>query len=143
MGATIAGSSVPVKILRDGASKTLQVTVEKLAGDKLAKAASATEPAEDALHGVAVADLDLASRAELKVPDRVNGALVSQVQPDSAAYEAGLRAGDVITEINRQPVKNSAQAVAACEKPADKQMLVKVWSHGGSRYVVVDETKAS
>ena len=143
VGATIAGSSVPVKILRDGASKTLQVTVEKLAGDKLAKAASATEPAEDALQGVAVADLDLASRAELKVPERVNGALVSQVQPDSAAYEAGLRAGDVITEINRQPVKNSAQAVAACEKPADKQMLVKVWSHGGSRYVVVDETKAS
>ena len=111
--------------------------------NKLAKASSTTEKGEDALHGVAVAELDRASRAELNVPERVNGALISQVDPDSAAYEAGLRGGDVITEINRKPVKNAEQAVAACEKPADKQTLVKVWSHGGSHYVVVDETKAS
>ena len=143
VGATMPGSAVSLKILRDGASKTLQVTVKELPGDKLAKASSTPEKAEDALHGVAVTELDRASRAELNVPERVNGALISQVEPDSAAYEAGLRGGDVITEINRKPVRNAEQAVAACEKPADKQTLVKVWSHGGSRYVVVDETKAS
>jgi serine protease Do len=140
---TIPGSSVPLKILRDGAGKTLRVTVKELPGDRLAKASSNSDTTKDALHGVAVAELDHASRAELKVPERLNGALISQVAPDSAAYEAGLRGGDVIIEINRKPVKNAEQAVAACEKPADKQTLVKVWSHGGSRYVVVDETKAS
>ena len=143
VGATKAGSSVPLKILRDGASKTLQVTVKELPGDKLAMASSSTDKPEDALHGVGVVDLDRTSRAELDVPERVTGALVSQVEPGSAAYEAGLRTGDVITEINRKPLKNAEQAVAACAKPADKQTLVKVWSHGGSRYVVVDETKAS
>ena len=134
---------MPLKFIRDGASKTLEVTVKELPGDKLAKASSTTDATEDALHGVGVVDLNVASRAELKVPQRINGALVSQVEPDSAAYEAGLRPGDVITEINRKPVKNAEQAVAACEKPADKQTLVRVWSHGGSRYVVVNETKAS
>jgi serine protease Do len=142
VGATIPGASVSVKLLRDGASKTLQVTLKELPGDQLAKAAATTDPTEDALHGVGVVDLDRAQRAELKVPERVNGALVSQVEPDSAAYEAGLRTGDVITEINRKPVKNAEQAVAACAKPADKQTLVKVWSQGGSRFVVVDEPKA-
>ncbi|MHB8520020.1 MAG: DegQ family serine endoprotease [Limisphaerales bacterium] len=142
VGATLPGSSLPIKIIRDGDRKTLQVTVRALPGEMLAKISSTTEKAKDALHGVVVAELDRASRAELNVPERVNGALISQVEPDSAAYEAGLRGGDVITEINRRPVKNAEQAVAACEKPADKQTLVKVWSHGGSRYVVVDETKA-
>jgi serine protease Do len=142
VGATMPGSSVSLKILRDGASKTFQVTVKDLPGDELAKASSTPEKAADALHGVAVAELDGASRAELNVPERVKGALVSQVAPDSAAYEAGLRTGDVITEINRKAVQDAEQAVAACDKAADSQTLVKVRSHGGSRYVVVNETKA-
>ncbi len=143
VGATMPGSSVPVKLLRDGASKTLQVTIKELPSDKLADASSTNDKTKDALHGVGVVDLDRASRAELSVPDRVNGALVSQVETDSAAYEAGLRTGDVITEINRKPIQNAEQALVACEKPADKQTLVKVWSQGGSRYVVVDEPKVS
>jgi len=142
VGGTVPGTSVPVKILRDGESKTLKVTVKELPGDKLAKAGSTTDQTEDALHGVAVADLDRNTRTKLKVPEHVNGALVSQVDENSEAYEAGLREGDVITEINRKPVKNAEQAAAACENATDKRTLVKVWSHGGSRYVVVDESKA-
>mgnify|MGYP002145242000 CR=1 FL=1 len=55
---------------------------------------------------------------------------------------AGLRQGDVILEINRQPVKNAEQATALCEKPANKVTLVKVWSRAGTRFIVVDESKA-
>ena len=142
VGATLPGASVPVKLLRDGASETLQVTVKELPGEKLTQADSTGDQAEDALHGVGVVDLDRSNRAEFNVPERVHGALVSEVEPGSAAYEAGLRTGDVITEINRKPVKDAGQAVAACEKPADKQTLVKVWNHSGNRYVIVDESKA-
>ncbi|HEX6801001.1 MAG TPA: PDZ domain-containing protein, partial [Candidatus Binatia bacterium] len=34
------------------------------------------------------------------------GLVIAAVKPGSAAEEAGLRSGDVITEINRQPIKN-------------------------------------
>ena len=64
------------------------------------------------------------------------------MNPTPPPSEAGLKPGDVIHEINRKPVKNAEEAVVACEKPADKRTLVRVWSHGGSRYVVVDESKA-
>lgn len=141
VGATLPDSSVPVKVLRDGTTTTLTVKVEALPSDKLADNSSSETSAEDALHGVAVTDLDSATRNQLKVPAKINGAVVSQVEEDSAAYEAGIREGDVITEINHVAIKSAEQAVAECSKPSSKRTLVKIWSHGGSRYVVVDQSK--
>ena len=142
VGSTVPGAAVPMTVLRDGKSMSLSVTVKELPGDKLADATPAADKADDALHGVGVADLDQATREKLKMPSQIQGAVVTDVEENSAAYEAGLRQGDVITEINRQPIKNAEQATAACEKPAGKVSLVKIWSHGGSRFVVVDQSKA-
>ena len=142
VGACAPGSSVQVNVLRDGAPKALTVKVEALPGDKLAKNSTPDDNnGEDALHGVAVGDLDANTREQLRIPAKVNGALVTQVNEDSASYAAGIREGDVITEINHVAVKNAEQAVAECAKPGSKRTLVKVWSRGGSRYVVVDQSK--
>ena len=67
---------------------------------------------------------------------------VTEVDPNSAAAEAGLQPGDVIQEINRKSVKTAEEAVTMTEHPADKTTLLRVWRNGGSRFVVVDETKA-
>jgi serine protease Do len=40
--------------------------------------------------------------------ERSAGLVISAVKPGSAADEAGLRSGDVLVEINRQPVNNLA-----------------------------------
>lgn len=142
VGITVPGSAVPMSVMRNGQSMNLTVTVKELPGEKLAEAAPGANKADDALHGVGVADLDQTMREQLKVPSQIKGVVVTQVEEDSAAYEAGLRQGDVITEINHQAIKNAEQATAVCEKPANKVSLVKIWSHGGSRFVVVDESKA-
>ena len=65
--------------------------------------------------------------------------MITEVRPNSAAYEAGLREGDVITEINHQPIKNAQDAVSTTENPTSNETLVKIWSHGGSHYLTVDE----
>jgi serine protease Do len=94
------------------------------------------------LNGVGVGDIDAQTRREFDIPSKVRGALVTSVDPDSAAAEAGLQPGDVILEINREPVKTADDAVKLTENTESKKTLLRVWSQRGSRYVVVDETAA-
>ena len=140
---TAPGESVPVKVLRDGKTRTLQVTVKELPGSEVASNSKKTEgdDATDSLHGVAVGDLNGAAREQFKIPSTVKGVIVMGVEPDSAAHDAGLREGDVIQEINRKPVTSADEAVRMSEKAGSKTTLLRVWSKGGSRYVVVDESK--
>ena len=55
-------------------------------------------------------------------------------------YEAGLRVGDVILEINRQKVRNSRDAIELTRKIKDRALL-RVWSKGGNRFVVIETPK--
>ena len=142
VGETKPGSTVPVKLLRDGATKTLELTVQELPdSEKLARNSGPSESDNGTLNGVTVSDLDRQGRQEFNIPENVKGALITEVQPDSPAAEAGLKPGDVIQEINRQPVKTAEEAVRLTEHPKDKVTLLRIWSNGGSHYVVVDESK--
>ena len=138
------GSNIQIGVNRNGESKTFDVTLTNLPENKVAKTDDeGGNTKSEALAGVGVADLDQNTRAELKIPAQVQGAVITEVAPDSAAYQAGLRTGDVITELNRMPVKNAQDAVAGTEKSAGNQTLVKVWTKGGSHYLTVDESSQS
>jgi serine protease Do len=80
--------------------------------------------------GVEVQTLDqsLADSFKMKAP---NGALVAKVEPDSAAAQAGLKAGDVILEFNGNPIVDAGQLSArvGAAAPGDKASL-KVWRDG-------------
>jgi serine protease Do len=143
---TQPGETVPLKVLRDGSTRDLQVTVKEMPGqERLAKNDNSSGDKDDngTLNGVTVGDLDRQIRRQFDLPANVNGVVVTDVAPDSAAAEAGLKPGDVIQEINRKPVKTADEAVKMTEKSTDnKHTLLRVWSNGGSHFVVVDETKA-
>jgi len=123
--------------------KDFDATLKSMPDTRTAKAPETGGKHEEALAGVGVSDLDQSIRRELNIPANVQGAVVTEVSPDSAAYEAGLRNGDVITEINHQPVRNAQDAIADTTKPTGNQTLVKVWSKDGSHYLTVDESNGS
>ena len=52
-----------------------------------------------------------------------------------------LRAGDVLLEIDRKPIKSAEDAVDVTRTLKTKRVLTLVWTRGSSRYVVVDESK--
>ena len=84
-------------------------------------------------------------RQQLDIPDDIQGALMITVDQDSNSAEAGLQRGDVIVEINRQPVNNADDAVKFCRQAKGDQILLKFWRRigdfAGTHYLSVDNTK--
>jgi serine protease Do len=151
-------SKASLRILRSAeagakpSEKTLTANLGELPAGAMA-GGSQTAPREqrgqssmDSLDGVEVTDLDASTRRHLDIPSSIRGAVVSSVEQDSNAGAAGLRAGDVILEIDRQPVHSSEDAVQLSEKAKGEHILLRIWSKGengpgGTRYLVVDNTK--
>ena len=145
------GTKVPIKVIRDGETKTLDVTLKEFPKDEaLARRGGGNDQngsdressSSDTLDGVTVADIDAQARHQFNLPANLKGALVVQVDENSAAYDKGLREGDIILEINRKQVRTADEAVALCDKAKDKRVLLRVWSRGVTRYLTVDESKA-
>jgi len=143
VGLAKPGQTIPVKLSRDGAIKTLQVTIKPLPEDNTTAQSSGHGEDTGTLSGVAVEDLTSQVRSQMRVPASVKGALVVEVAPDSAAAEAGLQRGDIIQEFNRKPVRDAEALVELTRKAEDKTTLLRVWREGSSRFVVVDESESN
>ena len=144
VASTAPGETVPVEVLRDGDTKTLHVKVKALPGsNEVAQNDNSSSDSSDTLQGVAVTDLDSQARAQFNIPSNLKGALVTQVDPNSASADAGLKPGDVITSINRHQVSSADDAVKLTEHAKDRTTLLHVWSSNGSHYLVVDESNSN
>lgn len=138
---TRPGQKATVKVMREGKAKTMSITPKELPGSEVASNSSSdSESSSDSLQGVAVGDIDMAAKSQLRLPGTLKGALVTSVDEESAAFEAGLREGDVIMEINRKPVTSASQAIELSQNIKKGKVLLRVWSNGGSRYIAVDES---
>ena len=101
-------------------------------------AAAATDESGHARLGIAISELTPDVRQQLQLGSDVQGVAIAQVQPGSPAEDAGLTGGDVIMEINRKPVTSADQFRNEVKQlPAGKDMLLRVWTNGGTTYRVV------
>jgi serine protease Do len=122
---TPVGTKVPVKVMRDGHEKELTITIgEQPDTIKTAKAESGEK--DYAFAGVAVQDLDKDQAKEFGIKGKTQGVVVTSVEPDSGADRAGLLPGDVIREINRQPVKSvkEFEKVSSAVKKGDNVLIL-------------------
>ena len=142
VGRAAPGAKAEVKVIRDGKEKAFSVTLSELP-DQRADAAPGEKDAKeiDALNGVEVGDITAETRKQFSLPANLKGALVLNVDANSPSHEAGLRAGDVLLEIDRKPIKSAEDAVEVTRTLKTKRVLTLVWTRGSSRYVVVDESK--
>jgi len=121
---TAVGKTVRVKVLRDKSTETYSVKIEELKEEEVAEGgSSATEDL-----GITVQTLTPELAENLGLERTMKGVVVTQVDPDGPAADAGLRRGDVILEVNRKPVKDAdayRKAVEAAGKGKSVLFLVR------------------
>ncbi len=131
------GKPVSVEVVRDGQTLTLHYNPEAAPGD-LETRLSQVEPSglEMRSLGVEVASLNAAVAKQLGVKNG-NGVVVTAVQEDGSAAEAGLSPGMVIAQVNRQDVNSPEEFEQAIEADEDGSILLLVRSSQGSQFIVV------
>jgi len=119
---TPVGTSVDVVVIRGGERSTIKVEIGELEDETMAEAG--TESSEDLGLDLQTLTSDLADN--LGLGKDVHGVVVTAVDPEGSAAEAGLRRGDVIVEVNRKPVKDVAEFRTALKDGKGKSVLFLV-----------------
>ena len=139
---TDPGSETDVIVWRGGEEVTLSVEIAQMPSEQTLAGIEQEDTLEEEAPrlGLALARLDEALRAEMDLPDGLDGALVTDVLPGSPAAEKGLRQGDVIIEADHQTVadpRTVAEAVKAAAERGDKAILLLIKRGDQDRFVAV------
>jgi serine protease Do len=139
---TAPGTTVRFKVWRAGAERELSAKLSErddLGNDsgKRPKSAPAVSSL-GALSGVSVDNITPEWTQKLKLEPSTRGVVVVDVDPDSNAAAAGLRSGQVIESVAKQPVTNVNEFNAAMQKADKKEVLLRVRRlDGRSSFMVV------
>ena len=104
VGAVAPGTTVDVIVMRDGKRKTIGVTIEALDADVQARVNTPPIAEEASKLGAVVKEVPSERLSELGVD---NGVVVTELDPEGAAAQAGILTGDVIVALNRKPVESA------------------------------------
>jgi serine protease Do len=129
------GTKVSVKVFRDGAEKTLPLTLAEMPTET-ARSEQPENSSEDALEGIAVENVTAQTGRQLRLPADATGVVVTSVDPAGKAAESGLKRGDVIQEVNHKPVRNNADFESAMRNAKDGTLLL-VNRQGSTMYLAV------
>lgn len=133
---TSPGTTIQLKVFRDGKTFSLSATVGELPESANANPGGQSEeggeqqPSEGnlgkAMEGVRLETLTPDIAQELRMPMGTKGVVVDNVDQNSAAAEAGLTRGDVIQEVNHKPVSNMTDFRSAIAGSGDQPVLLLV-----------------
>ncbi len=138
---TKPGTTVPVKVIRSGATRMLNVTVGEFPEKRPAvkKAEPRKSEFNNALNGVFVQDITPEAREGLNLPENIRGVIVVNVGDESPARDV-LAKNDIIQEINRKPVKGLKDYENIVSKigPSESVLLL-IYRNGSHLYAAIKQ----
>jgi len=135
------GSTITLTVLRDNREQKINATLDEFT-EQAARAENQGEGGPNSRAGrgklgISVVPLTPEIAQELQLKAGTTGVVVESVDPAGPAIEAGIQRGDVIQEVNRQPVKSPDDLRAAIEKNGTKPALLLINSRGDTRFAAV------
>jgi serine protease Do len=142
--ATAPGTTVPLKVMRNGKLQTLNITVDELdlaaEQGQSQRQTAPNEPPEqqgsDAF-GLTLSNITPQIARRMQLPSGRTGAVITDVDPNGPS--AGrLQPGDIVLSINRQPVAGAAEASRALQNIESGRLAqIIVWRGGSEVFVTI------
>ncbi|HXN85445.1 MAG TPA: PDZ domain-containing protein, partial [Candidatus Binataceae bacterium] len=133
VGRTPIGHVATLKLMRHGRLENIKIVITPSQEEEIASSKPAEKPVRGTASsfGLYVKDLSPDIAKELGV-DQPAGVVISSVQPGSSADDAGLRARDIILEVNREPVKDVSSYQHAMQSGGSGKIVLLLVRHGDS-----------
>lgn len=127
------GKEISAKIIRNGKEKMLKIVISEMP----VNAPAVLGETADQFSGIRVQDLTPEVRRMLKIPARIKGVIITEVEDGSPA-DGILAPKDVIMEINRKKIGNIKEYNAAMKSiKTNEPLLLLIYRNGASIYVTL------
>jgi serine protease Do len=132
--ATAPNTQVKIDLFRNGKEQTISLKVGTMPEEEQ----KIFSPEEQSDWGMMIQELTPQLAQQLGLESGTTGVVISDVKEGSSAGTAGLRPGDLITEVNRTAIKNLNDYQQALQKAKkDEHLLLLIKRDGGSFYTVL------
>jgi len=132
------GETATVRVIRNSLEKDITVVLDEWPEGLDRYGASTASPTAGIIKGVGLREITPELRNEMQIPDKITGVFVSEVDPESAASQSGLTAGDVIMECNGATTRTLEELKSALNaKSLRTRLLVYSQSRGVTRFVIL------
>jgi serine protease Do len=138
---TAPGSTVHLKINRNGSEKDVPVVVGEMSAkdeESVADGGRRQSSSSAALKGLTIDELTAQLARQLGISERMRGLVITDVEPGSPAERAGLARGDVIEELNRKPVTSLREFEQASRGLGVQPALLLINRNGKTSFIVIE-----
>src|SRR5580704_16583956 len=118
------GTELKLKTLRNGTERNATVKLAEMPTESAKADSNDEEGGNKALEGVEVSGLDSRTARQLGISETTKGVVVTDIDPASKLADSGLQKGDVIQEVNHQPVTNVSEFQSAVRKAGGDPLLL-------------------
>jgi serine protease Do len=118
------GTELKLKTLRNGTERDATVKLAEMPTESAKADSSDEQGGRKALEGVEVAGLNAHTARELGIPESTKGVVVTDIDPASKMADSGLQKGDVIQQVNHQPVGSVSEFQNAISKSGSDPLLL-------------------